>query len=110
MSGNPTSWFSHAARLRAIMQGPWTLFRRPIPTPGSENLAFATWAIPYQSPIDYAIPNHRTFQFQEPLVVSNHLTGLVGPGGYEVTYPYTSTPLTQIAPTANPAEVITIYG
>lgn len=108
MPGNPTAWYSRMRR--AIQAGPYVLFRRPVPSPGSENLSFATWALPEQSPIDYAIPNHRTFMFAEPLVVSNHLVGLTGPGGYEVTYPYTSTPLTQVSPTGNAAEVITIYG
>lgn len=107
MPSNPGSWYSRMKRI--VLEGPYQLTRRPIPSPGSENLIFLTWALPGESPINYAIPNHRTFQFQEPLVVSNHLVGLTGPSGYEVTYPYTSTPLTVIQPTS-PGPEIVIYG
>lgn len=108
MPANAGSWFS---KVRDFwQQGPYQLTRRPVPTPGSENLVFLTWALPEQSPVNYAIPNWRTWQFQEPLVVPNHLVGLTGPGGYEVTYPYTATPLTDISAGPSPSEVITIYG
>ena len=102
------NWWETTKRM--IFEGPYHLTRRPIPGPGSENIINLTWAVQAQSPINYAIPNHRQWLFQEPLVISNHLIGLTGPGGYQVTYPYEATPLTQIAPTANPEEVITIYG
>lgn len=107
MPANPNTWFSRVKRI--VFQGPYQLTRRPIPTPGSENLIFLTWALPGESAINGAIPNHRTFQFNEPLVVPNHLVGLTGPGGYQVTYPYMSTPLTNVQPTS-PGPEIVIYG
>lgn len=98
------------ARLRHwFKQGPYTLSRRPVPTPGSTNLINLTWAIPHQSAINGAIPNHRTFMFQEPTVVPNHLVGLTSIGGYDVAYPYQSTPLTQVQPVSG-GPAITIYG
>jgi hypothetical protein len=90
-------------------EGPYLLARRPIPEPGSENLINTVLAIPFVSAINGAIPNHRTFATSEPLVVPNHLVGLTGPGGYQVTYPYYAAPLIQIQPGAGP-EVITFFG
>lgn len=108
MPNNPDTFYSRVRKL--IQQGPWLLTRRPIPQPGSENIIFVTWALPKESPIDGAIPNHRTFQFQEPLVVPNHLIGLTSQGGYTVPYPYYSAPLTEVQPNAQQPTEIVIYG
>jgi hypothetical protein len=105
---NPAQpWYRRAQQI--FMQGPWALTRRPIPQPGSENLIFLTWALPHVSAINGAIPNHRTFMTSEPLVVADHLVGLTGPGGYQVTYPYYAAPLIPTQQQENP-EAIVIYG
>lgn len=100
-------WYRRLHRI--WQQGPYALARRQIPEPGSENLVNLTWAVPRESPINYAIPNMRQFAFQEPLVITNHLVGLVGPGGYQVTYPYYATPLIETQTATPPAEIV-LYG
>jgi len=107
MANSSYGWFYRAKEW--FRQGPYDLTRRPVPEAGSENLIFLTWALPEQSPIASAIPNHRQFMFQEPINISDHLVGLIGPGGYEVTYPYQSTPLTQTETDANGPQIV-FYG
>lgn len=60
---------------------PWLYSRRPLPGPGSGNIAYLNLALQEQTPIGAGIANARQFIFTTPLTYQPHLIGIQGLGG-----------------------------
>jgi hypothetical protein len=73
---------------------PWIYTRDVnLPGPGSENIVFRSWQVPWQTPIGPGVANAHQMRMETQPTFAPHLIGVDGLGGL-LFLPMTTSPLT----------------